>query len=405
MNRNNILTVTQINEFVRMLLDENPIFRRVTVMGEISNFTNHSSGHLYFTLKDDTSQLKAVMYRSNAVNLPFVPENGMKVIVSGRITAYVKGGVYQLCADMIQPDGIGMLYFAFEQLKNKLRNEGLFDESRKKPLPKNPSRIGIVTSPTGAAVHDIINIIGRRSPSVELVLYPVQVQGAGAAAQICEGVEYFSSHGNVDLVIVGRGGGSAEDLWAFNDEKLARTVAACPIPVISAVGHETDFTICDFVADMRAPTPSGAAEIAVPDSMATRSALMSLNEKILMLTRNRLAMMSQSLQRLESSPVMSSPQNAVDEYRFRLSDSENRLFDAFGALVGDKKHTLSVIASKMNALNPMSVLSRGFAYVTHNGAGVSSAGDLKSGDTVRIKFADGSAEAQIVEDSYGKSNR
>ena len=405
MNRNNILTVTQINEFVRMLLDENPIFRRVTVMGEISNFTNHSSGHLYFTLKDDTSQLKAVMYRSNAVNLPFVPENGMKVIVSGRITAYVKGGVYQLCADMIQPDGIGMLYFAFEQLKNKLRNEGLFDESRKKPLPKNPSRIGIVTSPTGAAVHDIINIIGRRSPSVELVLYPVQVQGAGAAAQICEGVEYFSSHGNVDLVIVGRGGGSAEDLWAFNDEKLARTVAACPIPVISAVGHETDFTICDFVADMRAPTPSGAAEIAVLDSMATRSALMSLNEKILMLTRNRLAMMSQSLQRLESSPVMSSPQNAVDEYRFRLSDSENRLFDAFGTLVGDKKHTLSVIASKMNALNPMSVLSRGFAYVTHNGAGVSSAGDLKSGDTVRIKFADGSAEAQIVEDSYGKSNR
>ena len=246
-NRANILTVSQINEFVKMLFDGNPMFKSVLVKGEISNFVNHSSGHLYFTLKDENSQLRAVMYRSSAESLTFVPENGMKVIVGGRITEYVKGGVYQLCADMLQPDGVGMLYMAFEQLKRKLYAEGLFDESRKKQLPKDPSRIGIVTSPTGAAIHYMINIIGRRSPSTEIVLYPVQVQGDSAAAQIAGGVRYFDGTQSVDLIIVGRGGGSAEDLWAFNDEALARTIAMCRLPVISAVGHEVDFTICDFV--------------------------------------------------------------------------------------------------------------------------------------------------------------
>lgn len=394
-NRANILTVTQINEFVKMLFDGNPMFKSVLVKGEISNFVNHSSGHLYFTLKDENSQLRAVMYRSSAESLTFVPENGMKVIVGGRITEYVKGGVYQLCADMLQPDGVGMLYMAFEQLKRKLYAEGLFDESRKKQLPKDPSRIGIVTSPTGAAIHDMINIIGRRSPSTEIVLYPVQVQGDGAAAQIAGGVRYFDETQCVDLIIVGRGGGSAEDLWAFNDEALARTIAMCRLPVISAVGHEVDFTICDFVADMRAPTPSGAAELAVSDSNETRRKLDDLGGKLKLYIKRDIESLAQRLKIISSSSALTSPLRMLDEYRMRLSDTENCVCYAADRILRQKREKFSLLASGMEALNPLSVLTRGFAYVTHDGKGVSSVNSVRSSDTVEIRFSDGSLEAQI----------
>ncbi len=394
-NRANILTVTQINEFVKMLFDGNPMFKSVLVKGEISNFVNHSSGHLYFTLKDENSQLKAVMYRSSAEGLTFVPENGMKVIAGGRITEYVKGGVYQLCADMLQPDGVGMLYMAFEQLKRKLYAEGLFDESRKKPLPKDPSRIGIVTSPTGAAIHDMINIIGRRSPSTEIVLYPVQVQGDGAAAQIAQGIRYFDETKSVDLIIVGRGGGSAEDLWAFNDEALVRTVSMCGLPIISAVGHEVDFTICDFVADMRAPTPSGAAELAVPDSNETRRKLDELGDKLRLYIKRDVEALAQRLKIIESSSALISPFRMLDEYRMRLSETENEVYSAADKFLRQKRERFSLVVSGMEALNPLSVLTRGFAYVTHDGKCVSSVGSLESSDTVSIRFSDGSLDAQI----------
>lgn len=394
-NRANILTVTQINEFVKMLFDGNPMFKSVLVKGEISNFVNHSSGHLYFTLKDENSQLRVVMYRSSAESLTFVPENGMKVIVGGRITEYVKGGVYQLCADMLQPDGVGMLYMAFEQLKRKLYAEGLFDESRKKQLPKDPSRIGIVTSPTGAAIHDMINIIGRRSPSTEIVLYPVQVQGDGAAAQIAGGVRYFDETQSVDLIIVGRGGGSAEDLWAFNDEALARTIAMCRLPVISAVGHEVDFTICDFVADMRAPTPSGAAELAVSDSNETKRKLDDLGDKLKLYIKRDIESLAQRLKIISSSSALTSPLRMLDEYRMRLSDTENCVCSAADRILRQKREKFSLLASGMEALNPLSVLTRGFAYVTHDGKGVSSVNSVRSSDTVEIRFSDGSLEAQI----------
>jgi exodeoxyribonuclease VII large subunit len=236
------------------------------IKGEISNFTNHRTGHFYFSLKDEGGLIRAVMFKTAVQKLNFLPENGMKVILRGRISSFVRDGQYQIYVNDIQPDGVGSLYIAFEQLKRRLESEGIFDQSRKRPIPKLPRRVGIVTSPTGAAVRDMINIFGRRFPYTELVLYPALVQGPGAAADVAKGVRYFNETDSVNVIVVGRGGGSIEDLWAFNDEMLARTVAASRIPVISAVGHETDFTICDFAADLRAPTPSAAAELAVPET-------------------------------------------------------------------------------------------------------------------------------------------
>ena len=261
------LTVTQLNEYIKGILDHDPRLTDVYLRGEISNFKNHySTGHYYFTLKDEGGMIRAIMFRSSAVKLAFLPEDGMKVVAHGRISAFVRDGQYQIYCDSMEPDGIGALYIAYEQLKRKLEAEGLFDPSRKKPLPKIPSRVGIITSATGAAIRDMINVCGRRFPFAELVLYPSLVQGPDAPAQLIDGVRYFNEKQSVDVIIIGRGGGSIEDLWAFNNEDLAREIAASAIPVISAVGHETDFTICDFVADRRAPTPSAAAELAVPET-------------------------------------------------------------------------------------------------------------------------------------------
>ena len=248
------VTVTQLNEYIKAKIDGDGFLSRVSVKGEISNFTNHyKTGHFYFTIKDETSLIRAVMFRGNTAKLRFVPENGMKIVARGRVSAFVRDGQYQLYCDSMEPDGIGALYFAFEQLKKKLAAEGLCDEARKRPLPKIPTRIGVITSPTGAAIRDIINILGRRFPYAKVILYPALVQGAEAAPSLIAGMRHFMEARDVDVIIIGRGGGSIEDLWAFNSEELARTIAACPIPVISAVGHETDFTICDFVADRRAP--------------------------------------------------------------------------------------------------------------------------------------------------------
>lgn len=262
------LTVTQLNEYVKMLLDADPLLSGIWVRAEISNFKHHyQTGHFYFSLKDEGGLVRAVMFRFHAQKVPFVPKDGLKVLVHGRVSSFVRDGQYQLYVDEMLPDGKGAMFFAFEQLKKKLEAAGLFDEARKKTLPRYPASIGIVTSPTGAAIRDMMNILGRRFPCAQLYLYPAQVQGSEAPGQLIAGVEFFNKKKKTDVIIIGRGGGSAEDLWAFNNEQLAYAVAASKVPVISAVGHESDFTICDFVADKRAPTPSAAAELAVPDRL------------------------------------------------------------------------------------------------------------------------------------------
>ena len=276
-----VLSVSQLNRYIKMNFDADENLANIFISGEISNFTNHyRTGHLYFTLKDDSAAVRAVMFNSSAKRLKFMPEDGMKVIARGRVSVYEASGQYQLYVDDMQPDGVGALNLAYEQLKEKLQKEGLFSELHKKPLPPYPEKVGVITSPTGAAVRDIINVLGRRFPYAEIVFCPVLVQGDGAHLQLTDAVNLFNSERAADVIIIGRGGGSIEDLWEFNDEGLARAVYNSEIPVISAVGHETDFTICDFVADMRAPTPSAAAELAVPDANELQYALSALKNRM-----------------------------------------------------------------------------------------------------------------------------
>ena len=288
-----IATVTQINNYIKALLDQVPVLHNVWIKGEISNFKRHSSGHIYLTLKDDGAVLKAVMFKSAAYALTFKPEDGMKVLARGRISVYEAGGQYQMYIEEMTSDGQGDLYKRFEELKKKLGEEGLFDEARKKTIPKFPEKIGVATSPTGAAVRDMINVLRRRCPMVKVIIYPCLVQGDGAAKSVSEAIRYFNDKNNVDVIIAGRGGGSIEDLWAFNEEITVRTVAESKIPVISAVGHETDFTLCDFAADLRAPTPSAAAELAVPDIIELKrfidsaKATMAAHLKQKLLTREK----------------------------------------------------------------------------------------------------------------------
>ena len=395
--RDDVFSISEINEYVRMLLDGDPRLRRVWLRGEISNFTNHyKTGHFYFSLKDEQSSLRAVMFRGNNSRLSFVPENGMRVLVCGDIRAYPRDGQTQIVVSEMQPDGAGSLALAFEQLRKKLEGEGLFDAERKRPLVKYPRRIGIITSPTGAAIHDIIRIAGRRYPLCELILFPALVQGAGAAESLCIGVEFFNSVDLVDEIIIGRGGGSVEDLWAFNDERLARTIAASRLPVISAVGHESDVTICDFVADYRAPTPSGAAEIALPDRLELNAALEGRAGRLHRVTEQYLARLEQAFSRRAGHRLLTSPQALFDERRLHLCMREERL-DRFATSALDRaRGAMSGRATKLEALSPLSVLSRGYAMVSDEEDRMkSSANDLQAGQTVRLRFFDGVATATV----------
>ena len=396
MNERMTLSVTQLNEYIKMLLDGNPVLSDVLVKGEISNFTNHRTGHFYFSLKDESGIVRAVMFKAYAGKLAFLPEDGMKVTVHGRVSSFVRDGQYQIYVDDIQPDGVGSLYIAFEQLKRKLAAEGLFDTERKRPIPKLPRRIGIVTSPTGAAIRDMINVLGRRFPYAEVILYPALVQGSGAAPSIIEGIRYFNETRSADVLIVGRGGGSMEDLWAFNDENLARWVAASEIPIISAVGHETDFTICDFAASLRAPTPSAAAELAVPDTEDIKRRLENVN------TRNRnniMASLSRARQKLDSVSklgVLSSPDRLLDERRMNLLYCSEKLQRQAQSYLSDGKIRFAGIAEKLGALNPLGIISRGYSAVTDGeGAVVRSVGQISKGDTLKVRFSDGYAVAAV----------
>lgn len=397
MNFNQAISVTELNNIVKCLLENEPYLSDIYVRGEISNFKAHSSGHFYFSLKDETGVVKAVMFRSSAALLPFFPENGMKIIAHGRISSYVRDGQYQLYVDAMEPDGIGSLYIAFEQLKAKLASEGLFDVDKKLQIPKIPKRIGVITSPTGAAVRDIINVIGRRFPYAEIVIFPSLVQGTDAPASLCRGIEYFNESLSVDTIIIGRGGGSLEDLWAFNDERLARFIYNSKIPVISAVGHETDYTICDFVSDVRAPTPSAAAEIAVPDVLELKRKINNIISRESAVLSIRLDSYKKRLHNIGTSRVLSSPMNFVDEKNMALLDLSTKLENSYKSKVSDKRNSLTVITGKVCALNPMAVLSRGYSAVFDNkGNVVKRIAEISVGETLTIRVSDGSVKADVV---------
>ena len=391
------VSVTELNSIIKSLLEGEPFLSDVFVRGEISNFKAHSSGHFYFSLKDEGGILKSVMFRSSAVNLPFLPENGMKVVAHGRISSYVRDGQYQLYADSMEPDGIGSLYVAFEQLKSKLSKEGLFDENRKKAIPKIPRRVGVITSPTGAAVRDIINVTGRRFPYAEIVIYPSLVQGPDAALSLCNGVQYFNEKNNVDTIIIGRGGGSIEDLWAFNDEMLARTISASDIPIISAVGHETDFTICDFVSDMRAPTPSAAAEIAVPDMQELKRKINNIISRESSVLSLKIDSYRKRLSLIKNSRVLLSPMNMIDDKNLSVLELSKKLDNLIDLSISEKRHKLSAAVGQLNALNPLSIVSRGYSAIFDDtGSVVKSIKDVNVGETVDLKVSDGTIKANVI---------
>lgn len=393
-----VFSVAQINEYIKMLLESSPVLEGVWIRGEISNFKNqYSTGHLYFSLKDKDSAIKAVMFRSYASRLKFMPENGMKVLIHGRISCYTPYGEYQLYADEIMPDGVGERAQAFEQLKKKLSSEGLFDEDRKKALPKYPRRVGVITSASGAAIHDILNVSGRRHPTVEIVIYPALVQGEQAALSLVGGIRYFNNKSPVDVIIIGRGGGSAEDLWAFNDEGLARAVAASEIPVVSAVGHETDFTICDLVADLRAPTPSAAAEIVFPDTEQLRKKLDYCRHMIDARMARQIASRKTALQTLESKAELRSPVRVLNDRMIRIANLAERLERLGTDKLTASKNRYGVVLARLEGVNPLSVLSRGYAMVgNEQGAIVDSAAALTVGQRINISFSDGRAEAEVT---------
>ena len=392
-----IITVSELNEYLKMLFEYDEILRNIYIKGEISNFTNHyKTGHFYFSLKDAGGSVRAVMFRSSASKLKFKPENGMRVIVGGRVSVFPRDGQYQVYVDVMEPDGVGALYMAYEQLRAKLEKEGLFAEERKKPLPRFPKRIGIVTSPTGAAIRDMLHITGRRFPSAEIVLYPALVQGADAAASIARGIRYFNTKKSVDLLIVGRGGGSLEDLWAFNEELLVRAVADSALPVISAVGHETDFTLCDFAADMRAPTPSAAAELAVPDTEELLSSLGHMNDRISLAMNRRLARSRDRLGLLSASRMLKDPRAFIDDKRMALAMDEQALYTRMERILAAKRAEFQYKTAKVEALNPLAVVARGYSAVfDEKGILVKSVSQLAPGDGVSFALTDGRVHARV----------
>lgn len=394
-----VLSVSQLNRYIKMNFDADENFANIFISGEISNFTNHyRTGHLYFTLKDDSAAVRAVMFNSSAKRLKFMPEDGMKVIARGRVSVYEASGQYQLYVDDMQPDGVGALNLAYEQLKEKLQKEGLFSELHKKPLPPYPEKVGVITSPTGAAVRDIINVLGRRFPYAEIVFCPVLVQGDGAHLQLTDAVNLFNSERAADVIIIGRGGGSIEDLWEFNDEGLARAVYNSEIPVISAVGHETDFTICDFVADMRAPTPSAAAELAVPDANELQYALSALKNRMFLNVSSGIADRRSRLEYLTSKGALKSPDEMLSNRSQRLDTAFSKMLSSYENRIGGKKVEFISAATALSKLDPMSVLMRGFAFVSDkNGKNVYSSQALAKGDKINVRFHDGSAVCEVKE--------
>lgn len=392
-----VFTVGELNLYVKGLLESDALLKGLYLRGEISNFKFHSSGHFYFTLKDGEGAVKAVMFRASAGKLRFLPENGMRVLVHGRVSLYQQTGDYQLYVDNMEPDGIGALYVAYEQLRRRLEEEGLFREDLKRPLPKTPKCVGVITSPTGAAVQDILNILGRRFPFAKVLVYPALVQGEGAVPSLLEGLRYFSESRAADVVIIGRGGGSLEDLWAFNDESLARAVRACPVPVISAVGHETDFTICDFASDLRAPTPSAAAELAVPETTELQQKFRNVIDRMKTLLRKDVEQKRQLLEHYAGARVLRQPESYIAEKRIALDMVFDRLSGAMKNDLTGRRADFAALTGKLEALNPMAVIARGYGAVyTPEGKVLKSVRAVKPGDTFTLRMQDGRMEGQVL---------
>ena len=389
-------SVSDVNRYLKDLLAREPLLSGLSVRGEISNFKQYPSGHCYFTLKDANSALKCVMFRSRAQYLRFLPQNGMQVVAGGTISVYERDGVYQLYVDSLMPEGTGDLALAFEQLKKKLSAEGLFDQSRKQPLPAFPKKIGVVTSPAGAVLRDIYRVSKRRWPSVQLVLYPVQVQGEGAAEQIARGIDFFAEEYAVDVIIAGRGGGSMEDLWAFNEEPVVRAIAACPVPLISAVGHETDFTLADFAADVRAATPSQAAELAVPDRAEVKRQVENLTSQLTRQMRREIDLRRQRLDHVLQSRVMRQPQSMLAERRQRLDFLLAGLQNTAKQELQNKSHGLKLLLNRLAAINPAAVLGRGYGIVTKQDKLVSSINAVEIDDEIQLSLTDGSLKARVL---------
>ncbi len=394
---NQVITVSQLNFYIKSLLDGNDTLKQVFLTGEISNFTDHyRSGHFYFSLKDEKSVVKCVMFSRYSSRVRFHPEDGMKVLVRGAVSVYEASGQYQLYVEDMRPEGIGALNLAYEQLKQKLEKEGLFSPLKKRPIPPFPNRVGVITSPTGAAVRDIESILGRRDPAAEIVFCPVLVQGEEAPGQLIDAVRRMNRIPDVDVLIIGRGGGSLEDLWAFNDEGLARAIADSRIPVISAVGHETDFTICDFAADLRAPTPSAAAELAVPDIREYEEYFRHTRRKLEQLMLSRVAAEKSRMITAAQNPVLSSPLHFIERRRILLDTVSNRLNQGFALRVSREKNRFSMLSGKLDALSPFRVLGRGYSLTLKEGNVVKTIRQLEKNDQVTIKLLDGEAQCQVL---------
>ena len=392
-----VYSVNEINNYAKSLLDNDENLKYVFVTGEISNYKAHYSGHLYMTIKDETASIKAVMFAGNASKLRFNVENGMKVLIFGTVSLFSRDGSFQLYINDMQPDGMGALSIAFEQLKKKLAAEGLFSEEHKKPIPIFPQKVGVVTSSTGAAIQDIFNVLKRRYPVAEVVVRPAQVQGDGAANDIAQAIKEFNSLNGADVLIVGRGGGSIEDLWAFNEEVVARAVYESVIPVISAVGHETDYTICDFVADLRAPTPSAAAELAVPDINELKSGLLSYKQQLYGFVKNQIATERNKLSAIEKSGALKDPVIKLNETRRNLLYLSEKITDLTQAQIDSQKLRFSALAGKLDALSPLGVIARGYAIVNKEEKLLTKASEFNVGDNISVKLTGGTVKAKVTE--------
>ena len=394
---NMAVTVSQVNSYIKEKIAADEGLNNLIIKGEISNFKNHYTGHMYFTLKDDKSLIKCIMFKTYAQRLGFMPKDGMKVFVFGEVSVFERDGVYQVYVKAMQEDGVGALYKQYEELKNRLEKEGFFDESHKKKIPLMPKTIGVLTSQTGSVIRDIINVSTRRNPNVRIRLFPVPVQGQDAAAKIAEGIRFMNENKFADVLILARGGGSLEDLRPFNEEVVAHAIHESEIPIISAVGHETDFSISDFVADLRAPTPSAAAELAVPDIYEVNQKIIGYQNRLRLALNKKYEMMKMHYEKVMSSSVFKEPIRMVNDRAMILDTYIKRLEVSIQNKKQAEKEQYVKLISKLDALSPLKTLSRGYSIVEENGKTISSVKNLKIGDNIDIKLSDGNAKAEVME--------
>ena len=396
MEEKKIYSVSDVNKYIKALMDKDILLNNISIRGEITNFKAHYTGHLYFTLKDESSTIKCIMFKGYAQFLKFKPTDGMKVVINGQIGVFERDGVYQIYCKSMSPEGLGDLYLAYEQLKNKLQKEGLFDASKKKKIPFLPKRVGVITSRTGAVVRDIINVTTRRYPNVNLLIYPAAVQGVNVASTVIEGLKTFNTLKNVDVIIIARGGGSFEDLFGFNDEALARQVYASQIPVISAVGHETDFTICDFVSDLRAPTPSAAAELVYPEYSEIVNRIITDKKRTIIAIKNYIDRKRQYVEKLKAAKLEKVPLDKINRYRIIIDNLLSKSESSIKYKVEKYRTRCIKSISKIDALSPLKTLTRGYS-VTENSDGkvIKSISDVNKDENIRIKLIDGKIEAIV----------